>query len=212
MLFSMILLSVSLSIDALGIGITYGLREIKLSSLAKMIISVQSIFITSFSLFCGKWLTKLLSPALAQHIGVIILIFMGIWVLWQGIRETEQEEILPKEDTILNILIKSFGITIKIIRTPQYCDMNHSFVIDPFEAFYLGFALSIDSFGAGMGSGAAGLISPVIPILVALCQVLFLSIGGFLGTRLKLFSKIKNNIWVIVSGILLICIGIIRMF
>lgn len=212
MLFSILLLSISLSIDALGIGITYGLRGIHLSAFSRIIISLQSIFITSLSLYCGKWMTKLFSPSLSVHIGISILILMGIWILWQGIRENDEEEIEKKEETILDILIKSMGITIKIIRTPQYCDLNHSFLIDPFEALYLGFALSIDSFGVGLGSGASGLFSPAIPFLVAVCQVLFLSLGGFFGSRLKMFSNIKNNVWVILSGILLILIGILRMF
>lgn len=209
---SILLLSISLSIDALGIGTTYGLRGIRIPNAAKVIISIQSIVITSLSLFCGKWLSELLPPGIATHIGVFILIFMGIWILWQGIREGEKEVLVKKEDTIIDVLIKSMGITIKIIRTPQYCDLNNSFIIDPFEAFYLGIALSFDSFGAGFGSGASGLFSPMIPLLVAICQVIFLSVGSLLGNRLKLFKGFQNNICVIFSGILLIFIGILRMF
>lgn len=211
MFFSILLLSVSLSIDALGIGATYGLRGIKIPLLAKIIVSIQSILITSLSLFCGKWLAQIFSPNTANNIGICILIYMGIWIIWQGLHDEKDKETIQKNDTILNLIVKSLGITIQIIRTPQTCDLDNSSSIDPMEALYLGIALSFDSFGAVMGSGASGLSSPFIPFVIAFCQFVFLSCGTVLGTKMKLFSNIKNSVWVILSGILLIIIGILRM-
>ncbi len=212
MLASIFLLSVSLSIDALGMGATYGLRDIRIPLPAKLIISVQSIIITSLSLICGKWLSVLFTPSISKIIGVLILILLGCWILWQGLfkKEKEGRESI-KEDTVYNLLIKSMGITIQIIRTPQSCDMDNSSSIEPLEALYLGFALSFDSFGAGLGSGAAGILSPAIPLLVALCQALFLTIGHLFGKKIALFTNLSNKIWVVLSGTLLIVIGLLRL-
>lgn len=211
MLISIILLSISLSIDAFGIGASYGLRNISIPPVTKIIISIQSILLTGFSLMCGKWLNNIFPEYISKNLGVVILIFMGTWILWQGINEDKKSAIKKSDGTILSLIIKSMGITIQIVRNPQYCDMNKSMIIEPMEALYLGFALSIDSLGAGLGSGAAGISSPVIPFLVALCQILFLTSGHQLGKKLKLLSNIKENVWVILSGVLLIIIGVLRM-
>ena len=90
--------------------------------------------------------------------------------------------------------------------------MDSSKKIDWKEALYLGIALSIDSFCIGIFGSIIGYSSVLFPILVASFQLIFLTIGSFLGTKLSNISKIPENIWSIISGILLICIAISRFF
>lgn len=104
--------------------------------------------------------------------------------------------------------IKFLGITVQIIRDPSYSDFNNSNQIEAKEALYLGMALSIDSIGIGIGSSIMGLNPFLFPILVAFFQLFFLSFGGYLGKKIKDISNIPENIWGIVSGILLIFVGI----
>ena len=211
MIISVILLSISLSIDSLGIGTTYGLRGITLSNKAKIIISVQSILITGLALLIGRT-TANIFPTISKNIGIFMLIFMGVLIIYQGLNSnTKKTEIPKKNNTIFSLIIKSLGITIQIIRTPRYCDMDNSKQIDIKEGLYLGLALSIDSIGAGFGSGASGIFMPILPFLTALCQIIFLSSGILLGKKLKCAKKIKENIWTMVSGILLIIIGFLRL-
>lgn len=211
MLFSAYLFAVSLSIDALGIGITYGMRNIGIPLATKIIISIQSFLITSVALFLGKGLANLFPVAVAKGIGVTILIALGFWVLWQSLYKKEETE--PKaKPAIWQFFIKSMGITIQIIHTPGACDRDCSLQIEPKEALYLGFALSIDSFGAGIGGGAIGLASPFTPIFVAIFQALFLSFGKAVGGRLRKVSSLPENTWGACSGILLILLGILRLF
>lgn len=212
MILPIILLSVSLSVDAFGIGASYGIRNIFIPPATKIVISLMSIAITGISLLCGTWIAALLPDYIAKYLGVIILIFMGLWIIRQGTAPDKRNENKNQNETLLNLIIKSMGITIKIIKTPQICDLNKSNIIEPWEAIYLGFALSMDSFGAGIGSGASGLFSPAIPFAVALCQIIFLSSGRFIGIKLKVFTEIKENTWTVLSGILLIFIGLLRIF
>ncbi len=213
MIFGILILAISLSIDSLGIGVAYGVREIKIPLNAKIIISILSFTFTSISIFFGGLVVKILPPVAAKSFGIIILMLMGVWIIYQALHEKETEKKPPDEEkTILNILIKSLGISIKIIHHPETCDMNKSSTIDPFEALYLGTALSIDSFGAGIGSAAVGLNSIFIPVAVALCQLIFLCTGLFIGKKIAVSKMIKvnNNIWSIISGSLLIVLGILR--
>ncbi len=104
--------------------------------------------------------------------------------------------------------IKFLGVTVQIIRDPSYSDFNNSNQIEAKEALYLGIALSLDSIGIGIGSSIMGLNTFLFPILVASFQLFFLSFGGYLGKKIKDISNIPENIWGIVSGILLIFVGI----
>ena len=55
-----------------------------------------------------------------------------------------------------------------------------------------------------------GINSILFAITISLFQIEFLCIGKFLGSKLSLISNIKQNVWNIISGILLIVIGIFK--
>ena len=115
------------------------------------------------------------------------------------------------EKKVYKFFIKFLGITIQIIKDPVYSDLDFSSNIDTKEAFYLGFSLSIDSFCIGIASSILGFGFVLFPILVAIFQLIFLSVGTFIGTNLSKNSKIRSNIWNYISAILLIIIGITRL-
>ncbi len=123
----------------------------------------------------------------------------------------DEQIIVPKQDkTLLDLFIKSMGISIKIMRHRQDGDMDHSNVIEAKEALYLGLALSIDSIGAGFGSAVAGLDSMWIPVIAALFQIIFLGSGVYTGRKIQKAIRIDNRIWTLMSGVTLISLGIIR--
>lgn len=203
MLLNCILLAFCVSIDSLSIGLTYGLKNTKISFGAKLILFIISISVTSFSIFIGDSICKIFSSNISTAIGCILLCIMGLWIIVQSI--TNNKEKVKKE---YHFFIKFLGITIQIIRDPSYSDLNKSNKIEGKEALYLGMALSLDSIGIGIGSSIIGLNSFVFPMLVAIFQLFFLSFGSCLGKKIKDISNIPENIWSIVSGVLLIFIGI----
>ncbi|MBO8435069.1 MAG: manganese efflux pump, partial [Tyzzerella sp.] len=191
---SVLIIAISLSIDALGIGISYGVREIKIPLISKAIISLQSFLIMTISLFLGNIIFDLIPSYLGKYIGVIILFGMGIFMIVQPY--------LPKKEKVYRIKtfsLKYAGLTIKIIKSPPVCDFNLSKTIEPFEALYLGIALSIDSLGVVFGSSAVG-ITILLPLLAVVFQIILLSIGILWGKKVKKASNISENIWVALSG------------
>ena len=71
--------------------------------------------------------------------------------------------------------------------------------------------ISLDSICVGITSSSFGIYSLLFPILVPLFQFLFLNVGIILGKKIVLYNtSIKK--WNILSGILLIIIGILRIF
>lgn len=213
MLFSYLILAISVSIDSLGIGITYGLRDTKISKIANIILFTMSIIITSLSVIIGNKITSIFPEYVTTFIGAIFLICMGIWVIYQALKNKEEinnYHALDNEPKIYKIFIEFLGITIQIIRDPISSDLDNSKKIDWKEALYLGIALSIDSICVGICSSIIGYTSILFPVFVASFQLVFLSMGRLLGKKIASASNIPENIWSVLSGVLLICIGISR--
>ncbi len=217
-----IILAISVSIDSLGIGITYGIRNTKLFLLSKFILFIISVLITSIAILIGKLICFILPNNFTNCIGIFILIFLGLWIIYQSFKNEENNWSQDSSKTpppaicnkkkSYNFIIKSLGITIQIIRDPISSDLDGSKKIDWKEALYLGIALSLDSIGVGIGGSIVGLNSIIFPILVACFQLIFLSFGNFLGKKISSSINLPKNIWSIISGALLIIIGICRLF
>lgn len=215
MIFNTFLLAFSASIDSLGMGISYGLRKTKISSCSILILLCISFFITLFSLLLGNSFSLLLSPFFTKIIGCFLLVGIGSFIIWQTAfqkRKTSSLNSPPLFPKTYQFFIRSLGITIQIIRNPISSDLDSSHSIDAKEAIYLGFALSIDSACIGIGCSLLGFTTIMFPVLTAIFQLCFLSFGQYLGNRIISFSRFPENFWSLVSGSLLIMMGILRLF
>ena len=186
MFINCIVLAISSSIDSLGIGITYGIKNTKISIISKIILLCISLSISYLSVSFGNFLTSILSETFTNLIGGFILFLIGVFVI-----------------------VKSFFDNNSSNNT--YYDFNHSNLIDPKEAIFLGLALSLDSFGIGVSSSLIGSNSLLFPLLVSIFQFVFLSLGIKIGKKINKLSNISDFIWSLISGVLLICIGLIRL-
>ncbi len=201
-MFYILLLSLSLSVDALGIGLSLGARGIKISFGARLVIALLCFFITFFSIALGKVFSEIISPITAALLSAFMLVFLGIWIIFEAVKKEPLKKEAPEK--IHTLIFKSIRITVQIIRTPPECDLDKSKNIDFKEALYLGLALSLDSFGVGFGSGIGSLSSPLIPLFAAVSQSIFISLGSFLAGRIK---PKNENLFTIISGIIIIIIG-----
>lgn len=199
-----IMLALSVSIDSLGIGITYGLKQTRINMYAKMILFFISFIITSLSVLLGNFISSFLSPTISKIFGSLILICIGIMIIYQVYKPS----VARKKTKTYNILLKSLGITIKIIHDPMYSDLDYSKVIDAKESFYLGFALSLDSIGIGIAGSILVNNFILFSLFVSSFQLLFLTIGNMVGKIVSKKLQFPDNIWNLISGILLILIGL----
>lgn len=214
MLAHLLLFAITLSIDSFGVGITYGIRNTKISIVAKFLLFLIAFFVVLFSLSIGVLILPYLPTWFATLLGSFLLCLMGLWMIYQSFQpdkeiEAKEKSFAPKT---IQFFIKSFGITVKIIRDPRLSDFDDSQMIDSKEAIYLGFAMSADSFVCGMGFSMIGNFSFLFPIFVAIFQLLFLSLGNYLGKKIKSISHLPPTIWSRISGFLLILLGILKIW
>lgn len=215
MLLNSIFLAISSSIDSLGIGITYGIKNTKISHVGRCILFCISFLIALTSLYFGNIIKNIFSEYFSKILGSIILILMGIFICFQSLKKDYKKDIYyikNNSEKIYSFFIKFLGITIKIIKNPINSDLDHSKIIDSKEAIFLGLALSLDSFCIGIGGSIIGINYSLFPFFIAIFQLIFLSLGNFFGRKIYKSSNLPDNIWSIVSGIILIIIGIIKFF
>ncbi len=218
MLINSLVLALSSSIDSLGIGVTYGIKNTRISILAKVVLFVISFSISVLSVWFGDMIKHIFSDFVTKLIGNLILISMGLFICFQAFRKSNSNiELTPLLNTknydekIYSFFIDFLGITIKIIKNPTSSDLDASNSIDSKEAFFLGFALSLDCFCIGSCGSVLGINSFLFPLFISVFQLAFLSIGNLLGKKLHALSHFPDNVWSIISGFLLVLLGLVRL-
>lgn len=182
MLLHCILLALSVSIDSLGIGITYGIKNTTIPKISNIILFTISFCVTCGSIFLGHYISVLLSPSFSTFLGSFFLILLGVY----NIYKTSHNEIIDY-------------------------DIDHSNNISKKEAIFLGLALSVDSACVGIGCGIIGIDDIILPILVASFQLIFLNCGNLIAKYLVKSIDIPEKLLSMFSSMVLIIVGILRL-
>ena len=181
MIIKCILLALSASIDALALGITYGIKKTKMSNLGNLIIFVTLFCLSGISVFIGHYISILFSPIVSALLGSSLLIFLGIY------------NILKEKDNDTNF------------------DTDGSNYIDAKEAFVLGLAVAIDASCVSLGSGMIGIGSIFLPFLMAAFHTFFVNCGNLVANNITKSFTISSKQLSNISGLILIFIGLIRL-
>jgi len=206
---SLILVAFAVSLDSFSVGLTYGLRKLKIPFKSILIIACCSAFTLTLAMFVGKMITHLFSPAALDTIGGIIFVLLGMWILYQFFRPEDEETAKLEEKIIFKVEIKSIGLVINILKKPTTADLDKSGSITGVEALILGIALSLDAFGAGIAAALLGYSPIILAIAVAAMSFIFLALGIQIG---KWFSKLAwMKMFSFVPGVVLILMGIFRL-
>lgn len=204
--FSVILLALAVSLDSFSVGFTYGLRKMRIPFKSIAIIACCSALTLTISMLIGHLLQQVLSPEFTEKMGGIILIILGVWVIYQFFRSEKEKDLLPHEKVIINLEIKSLGLVIHILKKPMSADFDKSGTITGVEAIMLGLALSLDSFGAGIGAVMLGYSPGYLALAVAFLSSLLVFLGIKLGSYLSQITWLQR--FTFLPGILLIIIGV----
>ena len=208
-----LLLAMALSLDGFGAGITYGLRKTKIPWLSVLIISLCTGVMLCISMLGGSLLQRFLPPSFASAAGAVMLMALGCWSLFQQItaggaasdadrRPMPDSQVLLQQDEaaavddgsmdtpkseVFKLEIRKLGLVIQIMKSPAQADLDRSGSISPREALWLGTALSLDAFAAGLGAAMLGLSPWLTSAAAAVCSGTFLALGMKAGFRAAAF-------------------------
>lgn len=197
------------SLDCLSVGITYGMRKIRIPWISMMILSICSGIVMFASMKLGHWIMQWFSASFATTLGAMVFVFLGVCTLVQGVRGMRSSAVTSNRDTEQRQKKRSYSLY-QVLQSPVKADRDQSGTISPMESFLLGFALSLDTLVIGLGTAMMGVPPTATAIAVTLMSGFFLYVGIALG-RQFVKEKWKGPL-VYVAGIGLILIGVSRLF
>lgn len=189
MLLNSIFLSFIASIDAFGIGITYGIKKTTISLIGKIILFLVPFFIIFISILFGEFFKTFLPISFTDKLASIILISIGLYILFKSVNKTSN-----------------------IYNDPLSSDIDNSKIIDYKEAIILSIAISLDSIGIGICSSMMNINAILFSFLISSFQLILLNIGIICGKKILKLCTLPDNIYSIISSLLLIIIGILNIF
>ncbi|MGM0712893.1 MntP/YtaF family protein [Brevibacillus parabrevis] len=94
---ALLLVSLAISMDSVSVGLTYGLRNMKMPFLSLVVISGCSFAVVYGVMLVGSSLTNWLTPEIGKHIGAAVLILMGLFTLWRLFFSRQEGEKGPEQ-------------------------------------------------------------------------------------------------------------------
>jgi putative sporulation protein YtaF len=201
--------AVSSSIDNLGVGISYGIRKIRIEMGANLLIALICYLMSITGITFGIWLANILPGILPVMIGALLLCIIGIRII---LLATPRKNGIPKGNNDQGSQSHSFK---GILRNPEEADVDQSGVIGWGESVFLGVALSANALTNGLGAGLLGFSPQVISIAAAIGSFVTVWAGVRLGYKLaavRIGSFSLGQFGTIISGIIILVIAITTFF
>lgn len=203
-IFSSILLAFSSSIDSLIIGISYGIKRIKIKLIINLIIAVIVTLSTFLSMCLGALISNYLPIKFCNYIGSALLILVGLYILWDYYKKKRH---LGNSNDVEFMNSLDYDEIIKLNKT---ADINGSGNIEIKEAVTLALSLSINNLALGIGASISGVSIILTTILTFVFSIITMIIGLKLGSRY--LSKIFGEYSSLFSAIIIIAMGIFEFF
>ena len=198
MFFASLLFGISASLDALLVGIGYGIRGTRIKLWQNLVISLITLLGTCLSVGLGHRLVRLLPGVIGDYAGSLIQILLGLYyiVKWTiSFLRCDSGE-TASENPGHEMVSASVSIAFPCLKLT--------------EVLILSLTLSLNNLSAGLSASLAGLTLLPAAVSTLACSVLFLFAGNRLGRNpvLQLAGKGAEPI----SGGLLIGLGVMQFF
>ncbi len=221
MFIASLLFGISASLDALLVGLSYGIRRVRIRPWQNLVISLITLLGTCVSVAFGHRLTTLLPKFAAHYGGSLILICLGLYYLlkWFAAFPKSRRAKAPAASDFQSCTIKAEENTQKC--TAAAISDFHSCAVKTAsdskppsgltlpEVFTLSLTLSLNNLGLGLSASLGGLSLASAAISTFACSVLFLSAGNRLGgsSLLQFIRQATDPL----SGLLLIGLGVLQL-
>ncbi|WP_404454532.1 sporulation membrane protein YtaF [Virgibacillus necropolis] len=199
------LLVIAVSLDGFGVGVTYGIRKIRVPFFPLLIIMLCSGIIVLISMTVGTYIATFIDPAIARGLGGAILVAIGLYCLLNVVRSKISDQTFMKNQ---NRLLEASNTEKyrSVLTNPQHADLDQSGTISAKEALLLGTALALDAFGAGIGAAMLSYSPIVTALLIAMMSGLFVYCGIHAGVFLSKNKSMQKVTFL--PPLLLIALGI----
>lgn len=192
-LLSFLLFGISASLDGLLVGISFGLRRVRILLWQNLLISLVTLLGTCLASLLGVRLLPFLPSLWGRYAGSLILALFGVYYIAKWILALPQNRHADVgNDELTGASAPKVPVSLSLA-----------------EVCALGLTLSANNIGIGLSASMAGLQLIPAAVSTVVCSVLFLSTGNRMGqSRFLLFIGSAADP---ISGLLLIGLGIIQL-
>ncbi len=210
-LLSVILLGLSVSLDALFAGVAYGIKGIRVPGHALLLIGVVTVLGVAGAMRGGDVVGRHGETQVAAVGGACVLIGLGLVSLLQTYLTTGRSRHLSVEDpvTTRQLTVSVGRLVITIRAKPERPAVDQAQAMETGEAAVVGVALGLDNVVAVFAVSLMGILPAYTPLVMGVLQMLLLATGVQASARL-LSERVKERCGY-VSGALLLVLGVIRL-
>lgn len=201
---SIFFLCLAPNLDNMAIGLAYGARKINVPFRSNFAIALFSGIATLISSLLGNLLAKYIPGFPGNIIGGSIVSVMGLYTIIGYIHDKRKVKVARQSGN------QYIGELRAVMDDPGIADRDYSGDISLKESILLGIALAVNCLGTGFGAGMTGVNVIVLSLAVIIFSLLTVSLGAFIGKRYA--AKFLGNKATIISGLLLIAVGIYQCF
>ena len=223
-------LTVSSSLDNLGVGLSYGIRSIRIGIRSNILISIICFVFSACGIYAGMWISVILPGILPILLGSFILIIIGVRLVLLGVpRKGKAPQIAQTVDevechhkkmkatcghinqaldnTIKGPISHDVGCTTNLVQPETKKNTNIGLV----ETIVLGVALSANALTNGIGAGLLGFPPLLISLFAAMASFITIQAGTAFGVKLSQVRIGRFNLGqfgTLISGCLLMIIAV----
>ncbi|OPA76174.1 sporulation membrane protein YtaF [Paenibacillus selenitireducens] len=197
--------AVSSSIDNLGVGISYGIRGIRIGFLANLIIAIICFLFSGAGILFGQWLSKVLPGIFPILVGAFLLFIIGIRIILLALprnKKHRDSNVDRNETSATNFK--------EILENPEIADRDKSGEIGMGEAVILGVALSANAVTSGLSAGLLGLSPLAISLTAAIGSFITVWAGVALGRKvasIRIGRLTLGQFSTVLSGVIILAIA-----
>ncbi len=194
--------ALSSSIDNFGVGVTYGVSNIKIGFISNFLIAVIAFCFSIVGILFGKYVSKVMPGTISTVVAALLVFIIGVRIILITLTAKRKSERLALKKR------RSLGT---YLDEPMEADKDKSGEIGTLEALVLGMAVSMNALTNGLGAGLMGLSPIAVSSASAIFSFLAIWWGVSLGVRvanIRVGSMTLGQFSTLISGGILLLIAI----
>ncbi|MFT7825994.1 manganese efflux pump [Priestia megaterium] len=184
--------ALSSSIDNFGVGISYGVRKVRIKWLSNLLIAAICFLFSMLGITFGRWISTILPGVFHVIVAVVLLTLIGIRIIL--LVGSQRNNGIHELDSRGQVKVRSIGWI---------------------ESSVLGVALSANALTNGLGAGLLGLSPLAISLTSAFGSFLTVWLGVMVGqkaTNVQIGKFTLSQCGTLISGITILIVAFTQIF
>lgn len=194
--FAAVLIAFTSNLDNLGVGVTFGIQSIRISTMSNIIIASITMLGTGLAMVLGRIVACAIPASVIDVVGGLVIIGIGVLTVMNAVHALR-----PMASVAQVLSLNRSSRTLHAL-----FDIESRSAISTREVILLGIALTCNNVATGVGAGASGISPLVTAILSGVFSLLCVGGGCWLGATAG--ARLIGRFAPLLAGITLVGLGI----